>query len=173
MVKAAQRTSTRRGVGTAIGGELLGRGFGLMELHRIHAPCDPRDVASGRRWSGSGSRPGVRELAGPWTAARESELTERRGHGRLRAAGAGPDHQLVFVDRVLVILVVLRWALSHGVLAAPFGVSPSTSEEQGRERWPGAIRPGRVHDVTTVRTEGTAEEELTARARPIGCRGHE
>lgn len=50
----------------------------------------------------------ITELAGPWTAARDSELAKRRGHGRLRAAGAGPDHQLVFVDRVLVTLVVLR-----------------------------------------------------------------
>ncbi|MFD0257182.1 GNAT family N-acetyltransferase [Kitasatospora indigofera] len=37
-----------RGVGTAIGGELLGRGFGLTGLHRIHATCDPRNVASAR-----------------------------------------------------------------------------------------------------------------------------
>ncbi|MFJ6760010.1 transposase family protein [Streptomyces sp. NPDC091273] len=148
----------------------------------------------------------ITELAGPWTAARESELTKRRGHGRLRAAGAGPDHQLVLVERVLVTLVVLRWALSHRVLAAPFGVSPSTidravcegitlridgtevqvrrpkagrpgrkafvsgkmkqntekvtmiSDEQGRELWLGAIRPGRTHDVTAVRTEGREEQ---------------
>ncbi|MCX5427932.1 GNAT family N-acetyltransferase [Streptomyces sp. NBC_00257] len=37
-----------RGVGTAIGGELLGRGFGLIGLHRIYATCDPRNVASAR-----------------------------------------------------------------------------------------------------------------------------
>ncbi|WTE08870.1 GNAT family N-acetyltransferase [Streptomyces uncialis] len=35
-------------VGTAIGGELLRRGFGLTGLHRIHATCDPRNVASAR-----------------------------------------------------------------------------------------------------------------------------
>lgn len=181
----------------------------------------------------------ITELAVPWTAARDSELAKRRGHGRLRAAGAGPDHQLVFVDRVLVTLVVLRWALSHRVLAALFGVSPSTidravgevrpllaargfavpdrpgirlrtladvfayaqaegitlridgtevqvrrpkagrpgrkafvsgkkkqntekatmiCDEQGRELWLGAIRPGRMHDATAVRTEGIEEQ---------------
>src|SRR6476659_2365034 len=68
----------------------------------------------------------IAELAGPWAAARESELGERRGHGRLRAAGAGPGHQLVFVDRVLVTLVALRWALSHRVLALLFGTSAYT-----------------------------------------------
>ncbi|MFB6877881.1 GNAT family N-acetyltransferase [Streptomyces sp. NPDC056323] len=37
-----------RGVVTVIGRELLGRGFGLIGLHRIHATCDPRNVASAR-----------------------------------------------------------------------------------------------------------------------------
>lgn len=50
----------------------------------------------------------IAQLAGPWEAARESELAERRGHSRMRAAGGGPDHRLVFVDRVLVALVALR-----------------------------------------------------------------
>lgn len=181
----------------------------------------------------------VEELAGPWTAARESDLAERRGHARMRAAGAGPDHQLVFLDRVLVTLVALRWALSHKVLALLFGVSSATidravaeirpllaargfavperpgirlrtladvfayaeaegiglridgtevqvrrpkagrpgrkafvsgkkkqntekaamiSDGQGRTLWLGAIRPGRMHDVTQVRTEGIEEQ---------------
>lgn len=78
----------------------------------------------------------ITELTGPWTAARDSALAQRRGHGRLRAAGAGPDHQLVFVDRVLVTLVVLRWALSRRMLAALFGVSPSTID-----RAVGEVRP--------------------------------
>ncbi|MEU5400722.1 GNAT family protein [Streptomyces sp. NPDC005963] len=37
-----------RGVGTAIGWELLGRGFELTGLHRIYATCDPRNLASAR-----------------------------------------------------------------------------------------------------------------------------
>jgi [ribosomal protein S5]-alanine N-acetyltransferase len=37
-----------RGVGTAIGRELLARGFGQLGLHRIYATCDPRNLASSR-----------------------------------------------------------------------------------------------------------------------------
>jgi hypothetical protein len=55
----------------------------------------------------------VAELAGLWLAAEESRLRERRGHDRLRAPGAGPDHDLVFVDRVIVTLVALRFQLPH------------------------------------------------------------
>ena len=181
----------------------------------------------------------IEELAGPWSAARDSELGERRGHARMRAAGAGPGHQLVFVDRVLVTLVALRWQLSHKVLAVLFGVSGSTVDRavaevrpllaargfavpdrpgvrlktladvfayaeaegitlridgtevqvrrpkagrpgrkafisgkkkqntekavmigdgQGRQLWLGAIRPGRMHDVTQVRSDGIEEQ---------------
>lgn len=181
----------------------------------------------------------VEELAGPWSATRESELGERRGHARMRAAGAGPAHRLVFVDRVLVTLVALRWALSHKVLGLLFGVSSCTidravaeirpllaargfavpdrpgvrlktladvfayaeaegitlridgtevqvrrpkagrpgrkafisgkkkqntekavmiSDGQGRVLWLGAFRPGRMHDVTQVRSDGIEEQ---------------
>lgn len=37
-----------RGVGTAIGRELLELGFGGLGLHRIFATCDPRNVGSAR-----------------------------------------------------------------------------------------------------------------------------
>ena len=37
-----------RGVGTAIGRELLELGFGEVGLHRIFATCDPRNVGSVR-----------------------------------------------------------------------------------------------------------------------------
>ncbi|MFD8636079.1 GNAT family N-acetyltransferase [Streptomyces sp. NPDC059533] len=37
-----------RGVGTAIGMELLARGFEELGLHRIHATCDPRNLGSAR-----------------------------------------------------------------------------------------------------------------------------
>jgi [ribosomal protein S5]-alanine N-acetyltransferase len=36
------------GVGTAIGRELLSHGFEQLELHRIFATCDPRNLASAR-----------------------------------------------------------------------------------------------------------------------------
>lgn len=37
-----------RGVATAVGQELLTRGFGELGLHRIYATCDPRNLASSR-----------------------------------------------------------------------------------------------------------------------------
>ncbi|MGV9565790.1 GNAT family N-acetyltransferase [Streptomyces sp. NPDC003480] len=36
------------GVGTAIGEELLTRGFDDLQLHRIYATCDPRNIGSAR-----------------------------------------------------------------------------------------------------------------------------
>lgn len=36
----------------------------------------------------------VGELAYAWMASEEDRLHNRRGHTRLRAAGAGPNHQL-------------------------------------------------------------------------------
>ncbi|MCX4633379.1 transposase family protein [Streptomyces sp. NBC_01443] len=59
-------------------------------------------------------------------AAQEGRLHERRGRSRLRAAGAGPNHQLVFTDRVIATLVVLRLQLPHGALALLYGVDRST-----------------------------------------------
>jgi len=37
-----------RGFGTGIGHALLAIGFGQLELHRIHATCDPRNLGSAR-----------------------------------------------------------------------------------------------------------------------------
>lgn len=68
----------------------------------------------------------VAELQGPWVARVEGERRARRGRGRLRAAGAGHPRELVFTDRVLVTLVVLRFQLPHLVVAVMFGVHRST-----------------------------------------------
>jgi DDE superfamily endonuclease len=68
----------------------------------------------------------IAELADPWTAREESRLRERRGHDRQRSAGAGPDHELVFTDRVIATLVVLRFQLPHAALALFYGVDRST-----------------------------------------------
>ena len=65
-------------------------------------------------------------LAGSWTAAEDARLRERRGHDRLRAPGAGPDHDLPFTDRVIVTLVYLRLQLPHAALAELYGVHRST-----------------------------------------------
>ena len=68
----------------------------------------------------------IDELSGPWLARQESRLRERRGHDRLRAAGAGPDHELVFADRVIATLVILRFQLPHAALALFYKVDRST-----------------------------------------------
>ena len=175
------------------------------------------------------------ELAEPWTGQQESRLRERRGRDRLRAAGAGPNHELTFTDRVIVTLVCLRFQLPHAALALFYRVDRATitravgeirpllaargfavpgkpglrlrtladvfayaaaegvelridgtevqvrrpqagrpgrrafvsgkkkqntikptaiSDGRGRLLWLGAIRPGRMHDVTALRTEG-------------------
>jgi hypothetical protein len=78
----------------------------------------------------------VAELADVWMAAEESRLHERRGHERLRAPGAGPDHELVFTDRVIVTLVTLRFQLPHAALAELYRVDRSTVTRAVRE-----IRP--------------------------------
>ncbi len=61
-----------------------------------------------------------------WLAQQESRLRARRGRDRLRAAGAGPGHELVFTDRVIATLVILRFQLPHAVLAVFYGVDRST-----------------------------------------------
>jgi hypothetical protein len=69
----------------------------------------------------------ITELAGPWQAQQESRLRERRGsRDRQRAAGAGPGHDLVFTDRIIATLVILRFQLPHAALALFYGVDRST-----------------------------------------------
>ncbi len=78
----------------------------------------------------------VAELAGPWQASRESCLRQRRGADRCRAEGAGHPYGLVFTDRVLVTLAVLRLQIPHAALAVMYGVHRSTVTRAVRE-----IRP--------------------------------
>jgi hypothetical protein len=68
----------------------------------------------------------IAELAEPWTAQQESRLHDRRGRDRLRAEGAGPNHDLPFTDRVIATLVVLRLQLPHAALALLYRVDRST-----------------------------------------------
>jgi hypothetical protein len=78
----------------------------------------------------------IEELAPLWLAQQESRLRARRGRDRLRAEGAGPDHELPFADRVIVTLVILRFQLPHAALAVFYGVHRSTIT-----RAVGEIRP--------------------------------
>lgn len=78
----------------------------------------------------------IAELADPWSGQQESRLRVRRGRERLRAPGGGPSRELVFADRVIVTLVVLRFQLPHAALAAFYQVDRSTIT-----RAVGEIRP--------------------------------
>jgi hypothetical protein len=89
----------------------------------------------------------------------------------MRAAGAGPDHQLVFVDRVLVTLVALRWQLSHKVLAVLFGVSGSTVDRAVAEVCPLlAARGFAVPDRPGLRLKTLADVFAYAEAEGITLR---
>jgi hypothetical protein len=70
----------------------------------------------------------IADLAGAWTAAEEPRLRERRGHERMRAPGAGPDHDLPFTGRVIVTLVHLRFQLPHAALAELYQHLPHPGE---------------------------------------------
>lgn len=117
----------------------------------------------------------IEELAGSWTSSCESALHHRRGRKRKRQAGAGPKHELLFTDRVVVTLVHLRLsfrtppspsctASSRSTITRAIGeIRPLLAQRgfadgQGRTLWSGADRPGRMHDQTAMRTEGIAEQ---------------
>src|ERR1017187_10280130 len=66
-------------------------------------------------------------------ARRESDLRRRRGRERRPAEGAGRRHELVFTDRVLVTLVVLRLQVPPAALAVMYGVHRCTVARAVRE----------------------------------------
>ncbi|MEV7393713.1 transposase family protein [Streptomyces sp. NPDC091215] len=51
-----------------------------------------------------------------------------------------------------------RKAFMSGKKRLDTGKAVMISDEQGRELWLGAVRPGRMHDVTQVRTDGIEEQ---------------
>jgi hypothetical protein len=113
----------------------------------------------------------IEELAGPWLAQRESDLQERRGGGRRRAAGAGPKHQLAFADRVVVTLVYLRTNLPHAALAELYGIGRSTlSEAIGEIRPLLAERGFAVPDRPGLRLRTLAEVFAYAEAEGVTLR---
>jgi hypothetical protein len=80
------------------------------DLYRSAAsPVGQADRAAGRGLVGAAGEP----------------ARERRGHDRLRAPGAGPDHELVFTDRVITTLVILRFQLPYAVVALLYKVDRS------------------------------------------------
>jgi hypothetical protein len=125
----------------------------------------------------------VAELAEVRLAAEEGRLRERRGHDRLRAPGASPDHDLVFVDRVIVTLVVLRFQLPHAALAVFHGVDCSTITPAVREVRPLLVARGfaiwghpDLREARQRRTQTVADPPALPRAprrlrRDLPCRG--
>ncbi|MEO8888481.1 MAG: transposase family protein [Jatrophihabitantaceae bacterium] len=84
----------------------------------------------------------VAELAVPWQAGHESALAERRGHERRREQGAGGRYELVFTDRVVLTLVVLRLQIPHAALAVLYGVDRCTVTRAVRQIRPLLARRG-------------------------------
>jgi DDE superfamily endonuclease/Helix-turn-helix of DDE superfamily endonuclease len=170
-----------------------------------------------------------------WASCSPSSPTRGPPPTRAPCTSAGPHHQLVFTDRVLATLVVLRFQLPHHALAVLYGVHRATitraiheirpllakrgfavpgmpgvrlrtladvvayaaaegielrldgtetqvrrpranrsgrrafisgkkkqntikvttvCDSRGRTLWAGAVRPGRMHDQTAIKTEG-------------------
>lgn len=113
----------------------------------------------------------IEEMAVPWTAAGQDRLLARRGHERLRAAGAGPGHDLPFTDRVIVTLVHLRFQLPHKALAVMYGVDRSTvSRAVGEVRPLLAARGFAVPGEPGIRLRTLADVFAYAAARGVTIR---
>lgn len=113
----------------------------------------------------------IAELAGPWQAQQESRLRQRRGGDRQRAAGAGPDHNLVFTDRVIATLVILRFQLPHAALALFYQVDRATITRVVHEIRPLlAARGFAVPDRPGVRLKTLADVFAYAAAEGVRLR---
>lgn len=101
----------------------------------------------------------------------DSRLRERRGHERLRAEGGGPGHQLVFTDRVIATLVILRFQLPHAALAVFYGVDRSTVTRAVHEIRPLLARRGfAVPDEAGLRLHTLADVFAYAAAKGVELR---
>ncbi|WP_405606714.1 transposase family protein [Streptomyces sp. NBC_00076] len=98
-------------------------------------------------------------------------MRERRGGERKRAARAGPDHRLVFTDRVLVTVVHLRLQLPHAALAELYGVTRPTSTRAIREIRPLLACSGfAVPDRPGIRLRTLADVFAYAQAEGVALR---
>ncbi|MEV6747508.1 transposase family protein [Streptomyces sp. NPDC051080] len=112
-----------------------------------------------------------KELADLWLARCESALHQQRGTERQREAGAGPNYDLVFTDRVLATLVHLRTGLPHAALAELYGTACSTvSCAIGEIRPLLAARGFAIPDRPTVRLRTLADVFAYAEAEAITLR---
>jgi hypothetical protein len=113
----------------------------------------------------------IAALAPRWEAQQEAALTERRRGERRRAVGAGPKHQLVFIDRVLVTLVKLRHDLPDAALGRLFEVDRSTISAAIRQIRPLlAARGFAVPDRPGIRLRTLADVFAYAAAEGVRLR---
>ncbi|MGH2376304.1 MAG: transposase family protein [bacterium] len=113
----------------------------------------------------------IAELASPWQAQQESRLRQRRGGDRRRAAGAGPGHDLVFTDRVIATLVILRFQLPHAALAVFYRVDRATITRAVQEIRPLLARRGfAVPDRPGIRLKTLADVFAYAAAEGVRLR---
>ncbi|MFV2118580.1 transposase family protein [Streptomyces sp. Act-28] len=113
----------------------------------------------------------IKELAAPWTARCESAPRHRWGRKRERQAGAGPKHELVFTDRVLVTLVHLRFQLPHSALAELYGLERSTITRAIGEIRPLPARRGyAAPDRSGIRLRTPADVFAYAQAEGVRLR---
>ncbi|MGW7324956.1 helix-turn-helix domain-containing protein [Streptomyces sp. NPDC054845] len=82
----------------------------------------------------------VAEVGPLWHERHQARLGSRP---RKRAVGAGAQHRLVFIDRLLATLVHLRHGATHDVLAYWFGVGSCAWQRHSRPRWPSPSPPSR------------------------------
>ncbi|WP_207620819.1 transposase family protein [Streptosporangium minutum] len=80
----------------------------------------------------------VAEIGPLWQARHQAALA---GRLRRRNLGAGAEHKLMFVDRLLATLVHLRHGVTHDVLGCRFGVDRSTITRSTITRAIHQIRP--------------------------------
>lgn len=115
----------------------------------------------------------VEELAGPWQAVVEGRRHEARGGARKREAGAGVQHGLVFVDRLVATLIHLRHDLPHAALGLLFGVNRSTfTRASGEIRRLLAERGCAVPDRPDLRLRTLADVFAYAQAEGVELRLH-
>jgi len=115
----------------------------------------------------------IGEVASPWAAAGEDRLLARREHERLRAAGAGPGHDLPFTDRVIVTLVRPRFQLPHAALAELYRVHRSAvTRAIGEVRPLLAARGIAVPGEPGIRSPQSSRATPRASAQPSPQRGY-
>lgn len=112
----------------------------------------------------------IEELADPWTARSESALHQRRGGHRRGKGGAGPKHELIFTDRIVVTVVYLRHQLPHAALAALYGVGRATISEAIGQIRPLAERGFAVPDRPEARLRTLADVFAYAAAEGVSLR---